>query len=114
MCERGGLLSTDDFAAYEVIEREPVEAAYRGRDVLTNPPPSSGGVLIAYALDLLERLGEPAPSDDPNGLELLAEVMAQAAGARADFHDRLHEDGFADRVPLALDLERAAPKSLRA
>ena len=37
-----------------MIERAPVEAAYRGRQVLTNPPPSSGGILIAYALDLLE------------------------------------------------------------
>ena len=47
-----------DFAAYEVIERQPVAAAYRGRDVLTNAPPSSGGILIAFALDLLERLGD--------------------------------------------------------
>ena len=77
VCERGGTLSAEDFAAYEVIEREPVEAAYRGRDVLTNPPPSSGGILIAYALDLLERLGEPAPFDDPDALQLFAEVMAR-------------------------------------
>ena len=46
----------------------PVEAAYRGREVLTNPPPSSGGILIAFALDLLERLGDPAPFDDPDAL----------------------------------------------
>src|SRR5829696_10456404 len=55
--ERGGTLGMDDMAAYEPIERRPVEARFRGYDVLTNPPPSSGGILIAYSLGVLERLG---------------------------------------------------------
>ena len=38
--------------------REPVRASFRGREALTNPPPSSGGILIAYGLEVLERLGE--------------------------------------------------------
>jgi gamma-glutamyltranspeptidase/glutathione hydrolase len=108
--ERGGMLSAADFAAYEVVERRPVAAAFRGRDVLTNPPPSSGGILIAFALDLLERLGEPAPFDDPDALQLFAEVMAEAAQARAGFHDRLHEEGFADELLSAANLERAAAR----
>ena len=57
--ERGGMLSREDLASYEVIEREPARVTYRGREVLTNPPPSSGGILIADALGILERL-EPA------------------------------------------------------
>jgi gamma-glutamyltranspeptidase/glutathione hydrolase len=105
---RGGTLSTEDFASYAVVEREPVTARFRGRDVLTNPPPSSGGILIAFALDLLERLGEPAAFDDPAALQLFVEVMAQAASARADFHDRLHEDGFVDEFLSPRNLERAA------
>lgn len=106
--ERGGLLSPDDFAAYRVVERPPVSAVYRGRDVLTNPPPSSGGILIAFALDLLERLGDPAPFDDPDALQLFAEVMAEAAALRGpDFHDRLHEDGFAREFLSPANLERA-------
>ena len=48
--EHGGLLTKADLAAYEVVEREPVKVAYHGRDVVTNPPPSSGGILIADAL----------------------------------------------------------------
>ena len=40
--ERGGVLSRDDLASYEVIEREPARVTYRGREVLTNPPPVSG------------------------------------------------------------------------
>src|SRR4051794_4403238 len=57
VAERGGALGLADFADYEVIEREPIRAGFRGTEVLTNPPPSSGGVLIAYCLALLERLG---------------------------------------------------------
>ena len=98
VCERGGRLSPADFAAYRVIDRAPVEAAYRGRRVLTNPPPSSGGILVTYALDLLERWGSPPPLADANGLALLAEVMGEAARVRGgDFHRRLEEEGFAAR-----------------
>ena len=96
--ERGGLLSTEDFRAYRVIERVPVRATYCGREVLTNAPPSSGGVLIAYALALLERAGALEARDDAVGLALLAEVMEEANRAReGDFNHALHEDGFADR-----------------
>ena len=58
--ERGGLLTARRPRRLpRSIEREPARARYRGRDMLTNPPPSSGGILIAYALDLLERIGRP-------------------------------------------------------
>ena len=53
--ERGGMLTAEDLGAYEVVVREPVRARYRGRDVLTNPPPSAGGILVVLALALLER-----------------------------------------------------------
>jgi gamma-glutamyltranspeptidase/glutathione hydrolase len=108
--EQGGLLSVDDFAAYEVIERRPVTAAFRERQVLTNPPPSSGGILIAFALDLLERLGDPAPFDDPGALQLFAEVMAEAADARARFHERLHDDSFVAEFLSPANLARAAAR----
>ena len=47
--QHGGLLDLADLAAYEVIAREPVAAEYRGRSILTNPPPSAGGVLLVLA-----------------------------------------------------------------
>ena len=53
----GGELSLDDLGSYEVIEREPVCGSFCGAAVLTNPPPSSGGILICLALDILDRLG---------------------------------------------------------
>jgi gamma-glutamyltranspeptidase/glutathione hydrolase len=87
--ERGGTLTADDMAAYEVTPREPVRAAFRGRAILSNPPPSSGGILIAYCLDLLERLGGA-------GIEEIVAVMAEAQAARTvEFHQGLYERDFA-------------------
>lgn len=88
----GGMLTREDLAAYRVVPREPVRARYRGRDVLTNPPPSAGGVLIAFALALLEReAGAPPP-------ERLVEAMEAAQRARTpEFLEGLAEDGFGDR-----------------
>jgi gamma-glutamyltranspeptidase/glutathione hydrolase len=113
VCERGGALSADDLASYSVIDRRPVEARYRGRDVLTNPPPSSGGILIAYVLDLLERAGEPLDPSDPDALALQAEMMEEAQRARGgDFHERLHDEGFAARFLAVPRLEEAAERVL--
>jgi gamma-glutamyltranspeptidase/glutathione hydrolase len=76
--ERGGTLGPADFTAYEVIEREPIRASFRGTEVLTNPPPSSGGTLIAYCLGLLEQAGEHS------GPEQLVAAMEAANAARGD------------------------------
>jgi gamma-glutamyltranspeptidase / glutathione hydrolase len=90
--ERGGLLTRDDLAAYEVVERRPVRVGYRGREVLTNPPPSSGGILIADALGILERLEEP---HDPF---VVAEVIASTNRARdAEFLEGLATEGYLER-----------------
>ena len=61
VCELGGTLTRKDLAAYRAEPREPVRVRYRGHDVLTNPPPSAGGTLIAYALALLDQA--PGPPD---------------------------------------------------
>ncbi len=98
--ERGGLLTREDLAGYEVVERRPVRARFRGRDVLTNPPPSSGGILIADALELLERVGRPGD------VRVLAEVIASTNRARdAEFVAGLGRDDYADTflAPTALD-----------
>jgi gamma-glutamyltranspeptidase/glutathione hydrolase len=101
--ERGGLLTREDLATYAVVEREPAHAHYRGRDVLTNPPPSSGGILIAYALDLLERLGRPGD------LHALVEVMDRANRERTEeFVTGLHHEGYLERFMAKEALESAA------
>jgi gamma-glutamyltranspeptidase/glutathione hydrolase len=55
----GGLLTKQDLQAYRVATRTPVTVAYRGREIITNPPPSAGGILIAGALEELD--AEPGP-----------------------------------------------------
>src|SRR5215218_5229300 len=87
---RGGTLARADLAAYRALAREPVRVAYRSREVLTNPPPSAGGTLLAYALALLERGGD----GPPDAVEL-AQVMERAQSERTpSFLDGLAEPGF--------------------
>jgi gamma-glutamyltranspeptidase/glutathione hydrolase len=89
--ELGGLLTPADFAAYVTVARRPVRIDYRGHEVLTNPPPSAGGILIAA---VLARLAE---EDGPPGLGALVGAMEDAQGARTEeFHEGLSRDGFMD------------------
>jgi gamma-glutamyltranspeptidase / glutathione hydrolase len=75
--ERGGTMGREDLAAYAAIERPPVRARFRDAEVLTNPPPSAGGTLIAYALDLLEQLG---PTSGPEELVAAMDAANQHRG----------------------------------
>ena len=100
--ERGGTLGPDDLAAYEPRVREPVGARYAGRDMLTNPPPSSGGVLIAFALALLDAAGS---SDLATVVAAMEE--AQVARTEAFFHG-LYEPGFAREFLASSRLEEVA------
>ena len=90
--ERGGMLTAADLAAYAVLERVPVRASYRGREVMTNPPPSAGGILIARALSLLDA----APG--PPGLERVIEVMEMTQAERTlEFLEGLDDPAFVER-----------------
>jgi gamma-glutamyltranspeptidase/glutathione hydrolase len=101
--ERGGLITREDLATYELIDREPARASYQGRQILTNPPPASGGILIAYSLDLLERLNRPGD------LRTLVEVMEQTNNARTeDFATALHTEGYLERFLAKDALESVA------
>jgi|SRR5271154_1686600 len=90
--ERGGVLSKEDLAGYRAIEREPIKLRYRDCEILTNPPPSAGGTLLAYALALLDR-GSPPPR--------LPEVVAAMAAAQSErtpaFVEGLDQSGFLER-----------------
>lgn len=87
MTKGHGLLTLKDLAAYHVIEREPLAAVYRGHRLLTNPPPSFGGSLIAAALKLMERLDLPAMQcGGAAHLAALVEVMKEVETHRATNH----------------------------
>ena len=101
VAEHGGTLGVTDLAEYEAIERQPIRAPFRGAEVLTNPPPSSGGILIAYSLGLLERLGEES------GPERLVAAMDAANRARGEeFAEALYGEGLESALldPQRLDL----------
>jgi gamma-glutamyltranspeptidase/glutathione hydrolase len=89
--DRGGMLTEADLAAYRVVDRRPVRAPYRGRDVLTNPPPSAGGILIARALSLLQ-----ADEDRPNN-DRIVEVMEITQSERTpEFLEGLDDPEFVE------------------
>ena len=81
----GGHLTAPDLAGYRVARREPLSVEYRGVHILTNPPPSSGGTLIGFGLDLLgaHEIGA-APFGSAAHLGSLATVMEATATARLE------------------------------
>jgi gamma-glutamyltranspeptidase/glutathione hydrolase len=96
---QGGYIRPADLANYQVIERSPLAMSYRGDILLTNPPPSSGGTLIAFTLSLLAEL-------DIKGLgwgsaahiTALAQAMALTNTARRNGYDReLYDPDIAER-----------------
>jgi gamma-glutamyltranspeptidase/glutathione hydrolase len=90
--ERGGSLTGEALAAYRAQLRAPVRVGYRDREVLTNPPPSAGGTLLAYALGLLDR--RPGP---PALGEIVAAMAAAQDERTSEFVDGLGEEGFLER-----------------
>jgi gamma-glutamyltranspeptidase/glutathione hydrolase len=103
----GGSLTMRDLREYRVIWRRPVRVPYRGGEFVSNPPPSSGGILIAYGLALLEQL----PGGDAGTAEAIAaliEVMREQTRVRSDgFAGGLYRGGLAKTL-LAPDSVRAA------
>lgn len=99
MRKNGGLVRSDDFAAYKLVAREPVRSRYRGHEIVGFPPPSSGGVHVAQILNILEQFDvkslRPGSADF---IHIVAEAMKLA------FADRAHWLGDPDfvRVPRGL------------
>lgn len=96
---KGGYLTLDDLRQYQVIERNPLKAVYRGNTLLTNPPPSSGGSLIAFALSLLESLDFSSIAlGSQEHLSALVQVMRLTNLARKDGYDNaLYDPDVAQR-----------------
>lgn len=94
----GGLITADDLARYEVKEREPVRGTYRGYDIITAPPPSSGGTVLLESLNILEgydlaKLGNRSAQS----IHFTVEAFRRAFFDRAEF---LGDPDFS-RIPVA-------------
>jgi gamma-glutamyltranspeptidase/glutathione hydrolase len=91
----GGRMTPDDLKSYRAIERKAVRGTYRGYDIISMPPPSSGGIHLIEMLNILE--GFPLESfgaESPDALHLMIEAMKFAYADRAEFL------GDSDVVPV--------------
>jgi gamma-glutamyltranspeptidase / glutathione hydrolase len=108
----GGVMTVDDLRNYQATERAPVRGSYRGYDIISMAPPSSGGVGLIEMLNILEGydLGAIAHSDEAKAMHLLVEVMKRA------YADRTLFLGDPDRVqnPVALLTSKAYAAGWRA
>lgn len=94
----GGLITAEDLKNYRAVERQPLRSMYRGYEILTVAPPSSGGVALIEMLNMLEgyNLAELGHNSSAY-LHLLVEVMRRAFADRAQF---LGDPDFS-RIPVA-------------
>jgi gamma-glutamyltranspeptidase / glutathione hydrolase len=122
MQKGGGLITADDLAHYEVKERPPVRGTYRGYDIISAPPPSSGGVALIESLNILEGYDlAKTGGDSAQSVHLTAEAYQRAFFDRAEF---LGDPDFS-KIPVAqlidkrygnawrdtINLRRATPSS---
>lgn len=106
----GGIITHEDLKSYEAVWREPVEFDYRGYQVVSMPPPSSGGLTLALIANILEGYDlEALGWHSPEALHLTAEALRRA------FADRNHYLGDPDFVenPRAMFLSEEYAAELR-
>lgn len=124
MAANNGLITEQDLAGYQAIKRKPLIGTYRGYDIVTMPPPSSGGVTLIQMLNILEGYDLRASGvGSAQSLHLMTEAMRRAYRNRAfylgdpDFNpkmpiSKLTSKQFADELRESIQLNRATPSSL--
>lgn len=110
MARNGGLITLEDLAAYRPVLREPIHGSYRGYDIYSMSPPSSGGIHIVQILNILEDypIGDYG-HNSATTIHLMAEAMKLAYADRAEY---LGDTGFVD-VPLGGLTSKAYADELR-
>ena len=118
----GGRMTRDDLADYRALEREPVRGTYRGREIVSMPPPSSGGVHVIEILNILEGFDIGASGHNSAAtIHLMAEAMKLAYADRSkylgdpDFVNvpvaGLTSKAYAEKLRALISLERARPSA---
>lgn len=111
MRANGGLITKEDLAAYKAVVRKPVTGRFRGYDIISMPPPSSGGVGLIEMLNILENFDLKKDGRfAPETLHLMIEAMRRAYLDRARF---LGDSDFV-KVPVAELLSKKHAKKLAA
>jgi gamma-glutamyltranspeptidase / glutathione hydrolase len=113
----GGILTAQDFANYRAVEREPVRASYRGHEIVSMAPPSSGGVHVAQILQMMEAFPVKHLRDSSR-VHLITEAMKLAFADRAYWlgdpdHVRvprgLVDPAYAKALAAKIDLDQVTP-----
>jgi gamma-glutamyltranspeptidase/glutathione hydrolase len=112
-------MTVRDLKNYKAVEREPLKAKYRGHEIITMPPPSSGGVALIEMLNMLERYDLKAMGPGSSqALHVMVEAMRRAFADRAEFLGDpdfvkvpvagLTSRAYADKLAESINLERAS------
>jgi gamma-glutamyltranspeptidase/glutathione hydrolase len=119
MKANGGLITLEDLKGYEAKEREPLRATYRGHEIVTMPPPSSGGIALIQMLQILERFDlVEAGFGSSQAVHYQVEAMRRAFADRAEYLGDadfvkvpvtgLTSRKYADELAAAIDPKRAS------
>ena len=123
MADIGGIITEEDLLKYEPQEREPIRGTYRGYDILSMPPPSSGGVALVEMLNILEGFDLAGMGhNSADYLHVLTETMRRAYADRAehlgdpDFNEgmplqRLMDKDYAETLRASIDMDKASESS---
>jgi gamma-glutamyltranspeptidase / glutathione hydrolase len=120
MRAHGGLITLDDLKSYTVVEQKPLSGAYRGYDILTAPPPSSGGIGVLQMLGVLEGTGyEKSGAGSAASIHTMTEAMRHYFADRAEFLgdpefapvpvSRLLDPKYIAGIRASIDPNRATP-----
>jgi gamma-glutamyltranspeptidase/glutathione hydrolase len=119
-----GLITHPDLANYKAKRRAPVRGIYRGYEIISMPPPSSGGVALVEMLNILEAFNlKEMGFGSADSLHLMTEAMRRAFEDRAQFLgdsdfandiplERLLSKSYADQLRSTIDLKKASVSSL--
>lgn len=111
MAANDGLITEEDLASYEPVEREPIRGTYRGYDIVSMPPPSSGGVALVEMLNILE--GYDLADMGHNSAQYLHVLTESMRRAYADRAEHLGDPDFNEGMPLDQLMDKDYAESLR-
>lgn len=98
MAANGGLITREDLERYEAVERKPIRGSYRDYEIVSMPPPSSGGVVLVEMLNILEGFDLAAMGhNSAQYLHVLTETMRRAYADRAE---HLGDPDFNENMPI--------------
>lgn len=119
--EAGGVMTAEDLAKYRTEILQAVRGSYRGHEVVSMPPPSSGGALLVQLLNILEGYELKDGPNSPLTLHLMVEAMKRSYADRAEFFgdpafvnvplDRLISKDYAAKIRATINPALATPSS---